>query len=70
MQFVDQEHRDGARFSWNVLPTSKLEAARLSVPLGTMYTPLRPIVDMPVVEYHPVTCKNVGQCGVVLNPYW
>lgn len=43
MQFVEQEQRDGARFSWNVFPTNRLEAAKMAVPLGCMYTPLKQI---------------------------
>lgn len=43
MQFVEQEQRDGARFAWNVFPTSRIEAARMAVPLGCMYTPLKQI---------------------------
>jgi len=68
MQFVEQEARDGARFSWNVFPTSKLEAARMAVPLGAMYTPLKHIPGMAVVPYHPVVCK-APNCGTILNPY-
>jgi len=31
------EAKDGVRFSWNVWPTSRIEAARMSVPIGCMY---------------------------------
>jgi hypothetical protein len=41
MNFAENENKDGVRFSWNVFPTSKLEATRLAVPIGTMYTPLK-----------------------------
>jgi len=36
-----QEERDGVRLSWNVWPSSKLEATRLVVPLGCLFTPLK-----------------------------
>jgi protein transport protein SEC23 len=36
-----QEERDGVRLSWNVWPSSKLEATRLVVPLGALFTPLK-----------------------------
>jgi protein transport protein SEC23 len=40
--FVHQnEDRDGVRMSWNVWPSSKLEAAKLVVPLACLYTPLK-----------------------------
>ena len=68
MQFVDQEQRDGARFSWNVFPTSRLESARMAVPLGCMYTPLKQIPGMAQVPYHPVMCKATN-CETILNPY-
>jgi len=68
MQFVEQEQRDGARFAWNVFPSSRLESARMAVPLGCMYTPLKQIPGMAVVPYHPVVCKATN-CGTILNPY-
>jgi len=41
-EFIEQqESRDGVRFSWNVWPSSKLEATRLVVPLGCLFTPLK-----------------------------
>lgn len=36
-----QEDTEGLRFSWNVWPSSKLEATRLVVPLGCLFTPLK-----------------------------
>ena len=68
MQFVEAEQRDGARFSWNVLPTSRLESARMAVPLGVMYTPLKALPNLAAVQYHPIYCKQ-SSCGAVLNPY-
>jgi len=68
MQFLDGEKRDGARWSWNVFPSSRLEAARIAVPVGTMYTPLKRIEGLATVNYQPIICKMQG-CQCVLNPY-
>jgi len=69
MQFVDMENRDGVRFSWNVLPTNRVSAQRLAVPIGCLYTPLKPLQGLGTVNYKPVLCPN-AQCGAILNPYW
>jgi protein transport protein SEC23 len=34
--FHGPEARDGIRFSWNVWPTTRLEATRIVIPLGCM----------------------------------
>lgn len=61
------EARDGARFSFNVWPTTKLEATRIVAPLACMYTPLKRIEGMPpALGYDPIRCNG---CGAVLNPY-
>ena len=39
--FTSEEDRDGVRLSWNVWPTSRLEATRNVIPLGALYTPLK-----------------------------
>lgn len=49
MDFYDQEALNGARFTWNVLPANKVGAARLEVPVGCMYTPLKEIGSLPLV---------------------
>ncbi len=36
------------------------------LPLGALYTPLRPVAELPVVPYDTVRCKG---CAAVLNPY-
>lgn len=94
MQFLENEARDGARFSWNVFPSSRLEVrlketplhtcrvtrlsaspllslylvqgARMAVPLGCTYTPLKPL-SVPPVNYKPIFCKSQN-CGAILNP--
>lgn len=41
-EFIQQsEERDGIRFTWNVWPSSRLEATRLVVPVGCLYQPLK-----------------------------
>lgn len=66
MDFEAEEQRDGIRWSWNVWPTSRLEATRLVVPIGCMYTPLKD--DIPLLYYEPIICR--GTCrSCVLNPF-
>jgi len=64
---VAQDEQNGIRFSWNVWPSTRLEATRIVVPLGCMYSPLKRIEGMPpALPYNPVRCSG---CGAVLNPY-
>ena len=37
------------------------------VPLGCLYTPLKPIDELPRLPYEPVVCK--GTCQSILNPF-
>ena len=62
-----QEDRDGIRLSWNVWPSSRLEATRMVVPLATLYTPLKERPDLPPIQYDPVLCARQN-CKAVLNP--
>jgi len=62
-----QEDRDGVRLSWNVWPSSRLEATRMVVPLAALYTPLKERPDLPPIQYDPVTCTRQN-CKAVLNP--
>lgn len=68
MDYEAIEDQDGVRFSWNVWPATRLEATRIVVPVGCLYTPLKERPDVPPVYYDPVTCKP--PCRAVLNPYW
>eukprot|EP00301_Raphidiophrys_heterophryoidea_P013524 c20965_g1_i1.p1 GENE.c20965_g1_i1~~c20965_g1_i1.p1 ORF type:complete len:756 (-),score=160.48 c20965_g1_i1:356-2623(-) len=68
MDFSEAEATDGVRFSWNVWPASRLDAQRMVIPFGAVYTPLKAIENMPVVGYQPVPCKN-PQCLAILNPH-
>jgi protein transport protein SEC23 len=65
--FLQREEKDGVRWSWNVWPTSRLEATRMVVPLGCMYSSMKKIPGMPApLPYEPVQCKT---CLSALNPY-
>lgn len=69
-EFIQQnEDRDGVRFSWNLWPSSRLEATRLVVPVSCLFTPLKERPDLPPVQYEPVTCGRAN-CKAVLNPLW
>lgn len=68
MQFLENETKDGVRFSWNVFPSTRLEAARMAVPVGCLYTPLKQIPGLVNVNYPPLTCKT-QTCQAILNPY-
>lgn len=66
--FIQQnEERDGVRFTWNVWPSSRIEATRLVVPLGTLYQPLNERVNLPPIQYDPVLCTR-STCKAILNP--
>jgi len=66
MDFHEVEATDGVRWSWNVWPSTRLEATRIVVPLGCLYTPLKAIENLPLVNYDPVVCKA---CPAILNPF-
>jgi len=69
-EFIQQnEDRDGVRFSWNVWPSSRLEATRMVVPLSCLYTPLKDRPDLPPIMYDPVACTRPN-CRAILNPFW
>lgn len=68
-EFIQQnEDRDGIRFSWNVWPSSRLEATRIVVPLSCLYTPLKERPDLPPIQYDPVLCTRPN-CRAILNPF-
>ena len=69
MNFLESEQRDAVRFSWNVWPSTRLEASRLVVPLSCMYTPVKALDNLAQVQYDPIHCKG-QQCSSVLNPFW
>ncbi|KAF8378968.1 hypothetical protein HHK36_028394 [Tetracentron sinense] len=65
-EFQDLESQDGVRMPWNVFPGSKQESANCVVPVSTIYTPLKPLSNMPVLPYPPLRCRT---CRSVLNPF-
>ncbi|PIK42224.1 hypothetical protein BSL78_20936 [Apostichopus japonicus] len=68
-EFIQQnEDRDGIRFTWNVWPSSRLEATRMVVPLTGLYTPLKERPDLPPIQYDPVLCAR-STCRAILNPF-
>ncbi|XP_037069544.1 protein transport protein Sec23A-like isoform X2 [Pollicipes pollicipes] len=67
-EFIQQqEDRDGVRLTWNVWPSSRLEATRLVVPVSALYTPLKERPDLQPVQYDPVVCTRTN-CRAILNP--
>lgn len=66
---AQNEERDGVRFSWNVWPSSRLEATRMVVPVAALLTPLKERPDLPPIQYEPVLCSR-ATCRAVLNPLW
>ncbi|CCH63014.1 hypothetical protein TBLA_0J00130 [Henningerozyma blattae CBS 6284] len=68
MDFETNEDQNGIRFAWNVFPTSKTEATKNVVPVSCLYTPLKEIEDLNVVDYNPVVCSG-PHCKSILNPY-
>jgi len=61
------ENINGTRMAWNIWPCTRLDATRIIVPLGCLYTPLKPTENLQLVEYEPVMCK-ARDCGAILNP--
>lgn len=66
MDFSKNEQQNGTRWSWNILPSSRVEQAKMTVPIGCMYTPGKEISGLPVLEYEPLQCKT---CRGILNPH-
>ncbi|KAK5454151.1 GTPase-activating protein S23 [Exophiala xenobiotica] len=64
--WAEVEDRDGVRLSWNIIPSTRMEANRLVVPVSLMLTPLKEL-NKPLLNYEPVTCKP--PCRAVLNPF-
>jgi protein transport protein SEC23 len=63
-----QESLNGTRMSWNIWPSTRLDATRIIVPLGCLYTPQKATDNLQLVEYEPIMCKG-RDCGAVLNPH-
>lgn len=68
-EYIQQnEDRDGVRLTWNVWPSSRIEASRLVVPLACLYQPIKERPDLPPIQYDPVLCTR-NNCRAILNPY-
>ncbi|CCC68078.1 hypothetical protein NCAS_0A15200 [Naumovozyma castellii] len=68
MDFETNEDLNGVRFSWNVFPSTRTDAAKNVVPVGCLYTPLKELETVAPVVYNPIVCGG-AQCKAVLNPY-
>lgn len=67
-EFIQQnEDRDGIRFTWNVWPSSRVEATKMVVPLACLYQPFKERPDLPPIMYEPVLCTRTT-CRAILNP--
>ena len=64
--FDAAEDRDGLRFSWNVWPSSRIDASRLVIPFGCLYTPLAQGKGLARLGYEPLMCKS---CRAIVNPF-
>lgn len=66
------EDRDGIRFNWNRWPQTRVEAAKVVLPLGCLFTPLketqRDAAAPSSLQYEPVVCARPN-CRSILNPY-
>ncbi|KAL7678306.1 hypothetical protein ACOME3_004536 [Neoechinorhynchus agilis] len=68
-QFIhSEEQRNGVRFSFNLWPSNRTDSAKSIIPLGVVFTPLRPRSDLPPITYEPVLCGR-AQCRATLNPF-
>ena len=70
-EFIEStEDVDGVRFNWNVWPQTRVEAAKVVLPLGCLFTPLRESQTRPLppIQYEPVVCARQN-CRSILNPY-
>ncbi|KAL1921229.1 uncharacterized protein VTP21DRAFT_10945 [Calcarisporiella thermophila] len=69
MNFEEIEDQDGIRLSWNVFPSTRIEANRAVVPIACLFTPMKEREDFNEnpIWYEPVTCK--APCRAILNPF-
>ena len=47
-EFASLEAADGVRLTWNVWPSTRLEAAKCVVPIAAVYSPVKALASMPV----------------------
>ncbi|RWS13257.1 transport Sec23A-like protein [Dinothrombium tinctorium] len=70
-EFVDNaEDIDGIRWNWNIWPPTRVESAKIVLPLSSLFTPLKEstLRPLPQIRYEPVLCSRPS-CKAVLNPY-
>jgi protein transport protein SEC23 len=65
-QFEEYEDRTGLKYVFNLLPRTKAQEKKCTIPLSCLYQPLRPKEDPVVLESPPLPC---GNCRTILNPY-
>jgi len=65
--FTESEAKNGFRASWNTWPASRMDASRMAVPLGCLYTPMKSIPNLVQLPYEPVYCKD--PCRATLNSF-
>eukprot|EP01012_Entosiphon_sulcatum_P020555 TRINITY_DN2548_c0_g1_i3.p1 TRINITY_DN2548_c0_g1~~TRINITY_DN2548_c0_g1_i3.p1 ORF type:complete len:781 (+),score=124.06 TRINITY_DN2548_c0_g1_i3:78-2420(+) len=63
---MEIEERTGVRWNWTKYPATKEEAQKMVLPLSCLFTPLKPLADMPLLQYEPTLCKG---CKAILNPH-
>ena len=69
-EFIQQqEDYNGVRFTWNIWPNSRIECAKMVLPISALYTPLKERPDLPPLNYEPVLCSR-QTCRAALNPFW
>ena len=57
-EYIQQnEDRDEIRFTWNV-PSSRIDASKLVVPLGCLDQPIKERADLPPILYDYVLCDR------------
>jgi len=66
MDIFENEQKNCLRHSWNILPSSRVEASKMILPIGALITPLKEVPDLQVLNYSPVVCTH---CRGILNPY-
>jgi protein transport protein SEC23 len=68
MDWNASEQINGTRMSWNIWPSTKVDAVKIIVPVGCLYTPMKATENLQLVEYDPVPCRG-RDCGAMLNPH-
>jgi hypothetical protein len=64
--FEEREEKDGTRFSWNPIPSNKIDCFRVGFPTACIYTPLNNAEEIERLKQKPTFCA----CGAVLNSFW